>query len=539
MIDALLRASGETICIDDEKGKTIFGDAEITSNATPVFAEQMVIGSVKGGASVGGIAALLNYLADKEVEKKRLGAEILNLYKEINLIFNFSEKLAQTIDARSISEITLDEARQIISATNGVVVLWNEDTMKLHVAASFGDLFFEERVINEKLSQLLKIILSGQSEIVTETSALKQSGIISTDVQSLLYSALKVNHRIMGAIILATEQETNYTAADLKLLTTLALQSSAAIESALLYEKNIRESRKREEDMRQVYLATEKFVPYEFLESLGRKAITDVRLGDQVEKIVTVLFCDIRDFTTLSEQMTPDENFRFVCSFNEKMGPAIRNNKGFVNQYLGDAIMAIFPHGADDAINAAVQMQKTLAAINQERRSRNESPIRIGIGMHTGPLIMGITGDKDRMDATTISDTVNTAARLESLTKYYNVGIIISEASMVQINKELYHLRYLGPVQLKGKTEPIHIHECFDGDREADILAKQRTIPLFTVGIENYLKRSFETSVNAFQTIRDIHPADKTATFFLERAQDLLQRGTPENWRGVVEMAGK
>jgi class 3 adenylate cyclase len=92
--------------------------------------------------------------------------------------------------------------------------------------------------------------------------------------------------------------------------------------------------------MRRIYEITGKFVPYEFIGSLGHKVITDIKLGDQVEKIVTVLFSDIRNYTTLSEKMTPEENFSFVCSFNERMGPIIRKHNGFINQYLGDAIMA-------------------------------------------------------------------------------------------------------------------------------------------------------------------------------------------------------
>src|SRR5690606_5766632 len=105
--------------------------------------------------------------------------------------------------------------------------------------------------------------------------------------------------------------------------TTLALQSSSAIESALLYEKNIREAHEREEAMRRIYEVAGKFVPYEFIGSLGHDVITDVRLGDQVEKVVTVLFTDIRDYTALSEKMSPEETFRFVCDYNETLGPII------------------------------------------------------------------------------------------------------------------------------------------------------------------------------------------------------------------------
>ncbi len=197
---------------------------------------------------------------------------------------------------------------------------------------------------------LLKIGLSGQSEIMSDLTALSDAEIIDAKVQSIVYAALKVKHRIMGAIILAGDKPMQYAASDLKFLTTLALQSSSAIESALLYEKNIREAHEREEAMRRVYEVTAKFVPYEFIGSLGHKVITDVKFGDQVEKIVTVLFTDIRDYTSISEQMTPEENFRFVSSYNERMGPIIRNNNGFINQYLGDAIMALFPESAEESL---------------------------------------------------------------------------------------------------------------------------------------------------------------------------------------------
>jgi adenylate cyclase len=529
-----------SFCITDDKGKVLLGTAPGgTPIEYPILAEDEQIGSVKGDAGAATIARVLNHAAAKEAEKKKLGSEVLNLYQEINLIFNFSEKLAQTIDAPSICDTTLNQARHVIRSDSGVIVLWDETKKNLQVLSSYGDSFFSEEKINQEISLLLRIILSGQSEIITDTTALREAGIILPEVRSLIYSALKVNHRIMGIVILASHEQIQYTAADLKLLTTLALQSSAAIESALLYEKNIREAKEREEAMRLVYEVTGKFVPYEFIGSLGHKLITDVKLGDQVEKIVTVLFSDIRNYTTLSEQMSPEENFRFVCSFNERMGPAIRKNKGFINQYLGDAIMAIFPGSASDALEAAIEMQREVALFNRARKENNQSPIQIGVGMHTGPLIMGITGDKDRMDATTISDTVNTASRLESLTKHYKVGIILSDASLVQINKDRFHLRYLGLVQLKGKHEPLHIHECFNCNPEAEIARKRSTLGLFNSGIEEYLNRSFQTAVTNFTSVKEIHPEDQTADFFLANAERYLHEGAPENWKGVVEMLTK
>lgn len=539
VIQSFTERTGTAISITDDAGKLLFGEESKQEFQYQIKTDEELIGFVNGNKNAFVVAGFLNQLAQKETEKKKLGAEVLNLYQEINLIFNFSEKLAQTIDAASIASITLQEARHVIVSKNGVIVLWDENKKKLQVLSSYGEFFFEEEKINEYLSLLLKIVLSGQSEIISDTAALSDAGIILPEIKSVIYSALKVNHRVMGAIILAGNNEIQYTAAHLKLLTTLALQSSAAIESALLYEKNIREAKEREEAMRLVYEATGKFVPYEFIGALGHQVITDVKLGDQVEKIVTVLFSDIRDYTTLSEQMTPEENFKFVCSFNERMGPIIRNHQGFINQYLGDAIMAIFPGNASDALSAAIEMQQEVEDLNRERLLSGQAIIRIGIGMHTGPLIMGITGDEDRMDATTISDTVNTASRLEGLTKHYRTRILLSDTCLVQIEKEKFDLRYLGLVQLKGKQETLHIHECFSGNPTEDLLKKRKTLSFFNEGMKQYLNSSFNDSVRAFEMVTEIHPEDHTASFFLSNAKKYLQKGTPENWNGVVEMIVK
>ena len=541
VLNSLIQELSGDVWLEDEKGKSILGIQKTDPGFNyPVMSDEDIVGVVKGDKKASVFADLLNHLIKKEAEKKKLGSEVLNLYQEINLIFNFSEKLAQTIDAPSICDITLDEARRVIDSNNGVIILLEEKTQKLEVISAADGLFFTEEKISEHRQLLTDIILGGQSEIITDTSSLIKAGIISSSVKSVIYASLKVNLRIMGAIILSTNEEIQYTAANLKLLTTLALQSSAAIESALLYEKNIREAKESEEAMRLIYEATEKFVPYEFIGSLGHKLITDVKLGDQAEKIVTVLFSDIREYTTLSEQMTPSENFKFVCSFNERMGPAIRRNNGFINQYLGDAIMAIFPGNAADALSAAVEMQKEVEVLNLIRESAGQIPIKIGVGMHTGPLIMGITGDKDRLDATTISDTVNTASRLESLTKYYQSSIILSEACIEQILlTDKFQLRYIGMVQLKGKHQSIKIHECFGGNNDEDILIKQKTLPLFNQGMENYLNKYFENAVQLFSEVAGMHPEDHTAGFFLNKAKYYLHNGVPDNWAGVLEMSNK
>lgn len=530
------------VSIQDDNGEDIFiYGMRLYSHEAPVVFEDETIGIVRDNKNHAElIARFLIILLQKDQERRKLGIEVLNLYQEINLIFNFSDKLAQTIGANAIAEIALEEAIHVVESNFGVVALWDEENKVMKVEASRGELFFDQQKINEELPLLRKIVLSGQSEIIGDITVLKQTGIILPDVQSVIFSALRVKHRIMGAIILGSNDPDTYTAGSLKLLSTLALQSSSAIESSLLYEKNIREANEREEAMRRVFEATGKFVPHEFLKSLGHEVITEVKLGDQVEKIVTVLFTDIRNYTSLSEQMTPEETFAFICLFNERMGPVIRENNGFINQYLGDSIMAIFPVNANDALHAAIAMQREVSELNQVLIQNSKSPIQIGIGMHTGPLIMGITGDFDRMDACTISDTVNTASRVESLTKHFKASILLSDASLNQIeNKSGFHLRNLGLVQLKGKHHSINVHECFSCDELPQLENKLKTLSIFNEGVNNYLNKSFVMANEAFKKVTEINPDDRTARFFYNISSQILESGAHENKVGIVEMNEK
>jgi class 3 adenylate cyclase len=545
IVNSLAIQLNADFCVEDTYGQIIWSNIKETDPLFspfqyPVSYQNEIAGLVKGNEKSAFIAELLMHILNKESERKKLGSEVLNLYQEINLIFNFSDKLAQTIGATDISKIALDEATHVIKSKSGVVVLWDEEKKRLKVEASKDQLFFDEEKINRELPLLIDIILSGQSEILSDTTALQNAGIISSEIKSVIYSALKVKHRIMGAIIVADNEADKYTAGSLKLLTTLALQSSSAIESSLLYEKNIREAQEKEAAMRRIFDATEKFVPYQFIKSLGHELITDVKLGDQVEKIVTVLFTDIRNYTSLSELMTPEETFGFICLFNARMGPIIRKHNGFINQYLGDSIMAIFPVSAADALLAAIDVQKEIQNFNKIREEKNKPEIQIGVGMHTGPLIMGITGDYDRMDACTISDTVNTASRVESLTKHYKSSILLSDASLRQIkNTDGFDLRNLGLVQLKGKLSSINVHECFSCDGETELQKKRSTLNIFNDGVSFYLNKLFADANIAFKNVLEMDPDDRTARFFYNHTLKIIESGMPENSPGVVEMEEK
>lgn len=533
--------TGTEIGIEDLQNNVLVGTSEALSSAKfPVILQEETLGWVAAGDSGSVIAHLLSILLQKESEKKKLGTEVLNLYQELNVIYNFSEKLTQTIDPDIIAQHTLEQAIHSIPSESGVIVLWDEKNRQLMIPAKAGEWLFDEIALKGKSELLLKIGLSGQSEIMSDISVLKHHGIVRGEVHSIIYAAMKVKHRIMGAIILAGKKTEQYSAAHLKLLVTLALQSSTAIESAMLFEKNIREVREREEAILRIHEVTKKFVPHEFIRALGKEALTDVMLGDQVGKTVTVLFTDIRDFTTVSERMSPEENFRFVSAFNARLGPIIRSNRGFINQYLGDSIMALFPEDPEDALKASILMQQAIQDLNQERKEAGLFPIQAGIGLHTGPLIMGITGDEHRLDAATISDTVNTASRIESLTKYYKSPLLLSGDTLSMIKDPgQYQLRHLGKVQLKGKYNSLIIVECINGYPEMDLQLKVKTLTSFNLAMDYYQNRQFDQAIEIFQNILLIDQDDLAAEYYMNAAFKHSRHGVPENWTGAEAMSSK
>jgi signal transduction histidine kinase/class 3 adenylate cyclase len=287
-------------------------------------------------------------------------------------------------------------------------------------------------------------------------------------------------------------------------------------------------------NLQRIYRATGKFVPYEFLKAIGRDSITEVNLGDQVNKEVSILFLDILEYTSLSENMTPEENFRFINDFVGNLGPVIAENNGFVNQYIGDAIMAIFPEKAEEGLKAAVEMQQKLDNFNVERIKEGQKEIRMGIGLHTGPLIMGIIGDEYHAEPTTIADTVNISSRLEGLTRQYGVRIIVSESSLLEMeDSEKFHLRYLGQVLVKGKQKPIKMYECVDGDKEAILKLKTELQEDFDKGLNHFYNREFPEAQVVFNNIIKKNEDDFAAAYFNKRAARFALKGVAEDWTGI------
>lgn len=541
---SLLQQSASILKVDflvlDTNQKVLWGVADGPYDySVNLELDGLPLGLFKSSNSQGKyIYDLIKVLICKEFDKKRIGKEVLNLYREINMIYGLSEMISEKIDTVSIADIALQESSQIIGATHGLFLMYDPDEDRVTELAAFGDNPNSKQNIENQNKVLKALILKGSAAIVPENNI--KDNLSVQHLKAVMYAPLKVKHRTLGMVMLGHEDKKEFTAAELKLLTTIALQTAAAIESAHLYEKGLKESRAREEAIREIHEVSQKFVPSEFLESLGKENITEVRLGDLVEREVTVVFVDIREFTMVSEGMSPRENFLFVNAFNNRMGPIIRKNNGFILQYLGDGFMALFPKGSQNAIRASVEMHKELHLYNTERKEKNRLPIKVGAGMQNGKLIMGITGDIKRLDAAIISDTVNTAARIEGLSKHYGTSILLTKECVDNLtDTEEFNFRYLGPVQVKGKQNSIELYECIDGDDNILLNHKLNTLTTFNDAMNLYFNKEFAMAAVTFQQIFKMNTNDRTSKLFLNKSAHLITQEIGENWKGVEFMKTK
>jgi len=279
--------------------------------------------------------------------------------------------------------------------------------------------------------------------------------------------------------------------------------------------------------------AYNRFVPHEFLSYLKKDSIIDVNLSDSVEKKMTVLFSDIRGFTKMCEKMTPEENFIFVNSYYSMLGPVVRQNNGFIDKYIGDAIMALFDN-ADHAVCATIEMLTTLKIYNEKRLKKKQQVINIGVGLHSGFLRLGTVGEENRMDGTVISDTVNVSSRIEGLTRLYGIEILITETVFQNLKTpHQFFIRPLDRVQVKGREIPIYIYEVFSGDPEPIRTLKFELMSDFASAIADYQAKKFAQAKQKFTQYLAQLPNDEPAKLYIERCKHYLLEGVPDNWNGT------
>jgi adenylate cyclase len=267
-------------------------------------------------------------------------------------------------------------------------------------------------------------------------------------------------------------------------------------------------------------------------------------LGHADEDDVAILFCDIRGFTGLSEQMSPQEVMNFLNSYFLRMNDPIHHNGGFIDKFIGDAIMALFDHPkgsnedkATDAIRAALDLRYALNIYNQHRHNSGYPPINIGIGIHFGPVIIGTVGSDDRMDTTVIGDSVNLAYRLETLAPVYQTDIVVS-AQMLEVAQAegRFESRLLDWVKVKGRLAALEIHEVLDHLTDEQKQLKLLNANLIKQGINYRKAKNWLQALSCFEQALSLNPQDYLATHHLAQCRLLQQQKLPANWDGALQL---
>ena len=303
------------------------------------------------------------------------------------------------------------------------------------------------------------------------------------------------------------------------------------------------------------------FVPEQYLNRIAPKGVESIQLGNAREEELTVLFCDIRGFTTIAESQTAMQTFEWLNAFFTQMSQAITTHHGFVDKFLGDAIFAVFDRvesHAEDGLNAAVSMLQNLSEFNRDRQKFNlEQPVKVGIGIHTGFGLIGTVGSDNRMDSTVIGDVVNTAARLEELTKLYDCPILASGMTLAHVRANLkkasldaqsnseitpnpslsYYSRWVDCVTPRGKQQVLNLYEILGTSSQILDKTKLQSQSAYDSGIEALHQKDYASASEYFQQIIEQNPTDAIAKLYMERCQarlGLTPQQTKAPWDGFI-----
>lgn len=301
------------------------------------------------------------------------------------------------------------------------------------------------------------------------------------------------------------------------------------------FSKAFEESEQLGQSLLNLNMSLRRFIPQEFFMLLKKKRIEDIALGDQVEKNISIMFSDIRRFTMLSEQIGPKETFQFLNDYYGRIGQIIRSHGGFIDKYLGDGFIALFPESPDAALKAAIGIQQVICEINKDREKNALPLIETGIGLNYGPLVLGTVGEEHRMDTTVIADAVNLSSRLEGLSKQYGKGTIVPFAFLdLLLDPEKYHWRYLGLIRVQGRKEPVEAVHIFDGLNETEFNLFNSTKDRFEDALHSYRNGDYEAAMQEFRQLAVEVPDDPAVFTFMTQIHRLLKSGIIDNWDGTT-----
>ncbi len=439
--------------------------------------------------------------------------------------------LVGELDLNELMRRALPLVIALAGGDGGVLVVEHEGKVLARVSAADGVLTVERGGAGLALpaashvTALLSQATRGRAAVVVDACAqdkrFARSGVGAPGAPigpaSAMALPLRNGSRPVGSVYVENcATNACFTADRVEAAGVIAPWLAIALENARLYDA----LRGALELQTRLTFAYERFLPRQFLEQLGRPSIVEVDLGDQIQREISVLFADIRGFTRMCEQIGPARSFAFVNSYLHWIEPAILGHGGFVNAFLGDGIMALFPTSPDDAVRAALGMLAAVDEYNRVRARSGDAAMRIGIGLNTGPLMVGVIGGNDRMDRGVIGDAVNVASRVEGMTKHYGATLLLTaETASRLVEPERFQMRVVDRVVPAGRSEPLTVVEVLDGEPEPRRAQKIATMADYARGLAAWDAGDVDAAQASFEACLDACPEDIAARLFVARCR--------------------
>jgi len=377
------------------------------------------------------------------------------------------------------------------------------------------------------VSVIHNVLRTGKALVLNDASAPGRFAadpyIVRHKPKSVICIPVLRHAQFAGAIYMENNLTTGaFTEERVEVIKLLSAQASISMENARLYEGQMR-----------LIEAQQRFVPRQFLESLGHHDIARVGLGEYVAREMSVMFADLREFTPLAERLGPRTLIEILNRYFSRLGAPIAAAGGFIDAYRGDEIMALFGLPVERALAAGIGMWRALDEFNRESSASGGPSLDMGLGVNAGPLVLGTVGSHDRLQCGVVGDTVNLASRIERLTRVYRARFLLGEQAFASLSEPgSWSIRRVDRVAVKGKEQPIQLYEVLDVETPGRRAAKEATRDRLERGMELYYGREFAKAREVFTAAAALDPDDAVLSIFARRSDRFAREAPPPDWQG-------